>query len=103
MKYINLTPHDIRLNDGTVFKASGKIARVSTTYSEFDQNKISKIVFGEIEGLPESEENTIFIVSGLVAQAVKNRTDIVSPATGHPNVVRKNGFIYSVPGFVRNF
>ena len=31
----------------------------------------------------------------------KSRTDVVAPATGHPDCIRKDGFIVSVPGFVR--
>jgi len=42
-------------------------------------------------------------VSALVLSAAKaaGRTDCVAPATGHPACVRKDGFIVSVPGFVR--
>ena len=35
-----------------------------------------------------------------VAKA-KGRTNCVAPATGHPDCIRKDGFIVSVPGFVR--
>lgn len=51
----------------------------------------------------EPEEGTIYIVSALVLAAAKEkgRTDVVAPATGHPDCVRENGFIVSVPGFVR--
>ena len=37
----------------------------------------------------------------LTAAKEKGRTDVVAPATGHPDCVRKDGFIVSVPGFVR--
>lgn len=49
------------------------------------------------------EEGTIYIVSALVLAAAKEkgRTDVVAPATGHPDCVRENRFIVSVPGFVR--
>jgi hypothetical protein len=33
--------------------------------------------------------------------AAARRSDLVSPATGHPDCVRENGQIKSVPGFVR--
>jgi hypothetical protein len=49
-------------------------------------------------------ELVIYIVSGLVAQApsVRGRSDVVSPATGHPDAKRNSaGQIVSVPGFVR--
>lgn len=34
-KFINLTPHDVKLNDGTIYQASGKVARVENTFSNF--------------------------------------------------------------------
>ena len=45
--------------------------------------------------------NRIYIVSALVASACHARKDAVSPATGHPDAVRKDGQVYFVPGFVR--
>lgn len=41
------------------------------------------------------------IVNILCANIEKGRTDVVAPATGHPDCIRKDGFIVSVPGFVR--
>lgn len=105
-KFINLTPHDVKLNDGTIYPASGKIARVANKFSNFCCG-ISKVFYGEIEGLPEPENGTYFIVSAMVLAANndepvwKRRGDLVAPATGHPDCVRKDGFIVSVPGFVR--
>jgi hypothetical protein len=104
MKFVNLTPHEINLNDGRKFPPSGTVARVSTSYSEFDQNGVSEVIFGVPIGLPEEEEGTLFIVSGLVASAMKGkRNDLVSPATGHPDCVRSEDkkFILSVPGFTK--
>lgn len=48
------------------------------------------------------KEGTIYIVSAMVLAAAKEkgRTDVVAPATGHPDCIRKDGFIVSVPGFV---
>lgn len=99
MEFINLTPHAIKLNNGTVFSPSGKIARVESHYTPFDENGISHVEFGQVENLPEPQEGVIYIVSGMVAAASK-RHDVVSPATGHPEAVRENGQIVSVPGFV---
>ena len=105
-KFINLTPHDIKLNDGTIYPASGKVARVENTFSNFCCG-ISKVFYGEIENLPEPEDGTYYIVSAMVLAAnnsklrCRRRGDLVSPATGHPDCVRENGFIVSVPGFVR--
>ena len=103
-KLVNLTPHAVTLNDGTVFPPSGVIARVSNSYTEFDEDHIGQVVFGEIMNLPDPEEGTLYIVSGLMAAAAakKGRTDLVSPATGHPATVRDDqGRIVSVPGLVR--
>ena len=103
MRFINLTPHAIKLNDGTVFEPSGTIARVSTNHSEFDADGICRIVFGDVQNLPSPQEGVVYITSGMVAAAViKDRHDVVSPATGHPECVRdENGRIVSVPGFVK--
>lgn len=101
-KFINLTPHTITINNGTEFNPSGKVARVANKFSNFCCG-ISTVFYGEIENLPEPEEGTIYIVSAMVLAAAKEkgRTDVVAPATGHTNCVRKDGFIVSVPGFVR--
>lgn len=101
MKFINLTPHTITLNDGTSFPTEGN-ARVTDTYTEFNTSVVCKVKHGEIEGLPEPEPNTTFIVSAMVLAAAKKkgREDVVAPATGHPKCKRENGFIVSVPGFV---
>jgi hypothetical protein len=114
VNFVNLTPHAIVLNDGTVDPPSGTVARVSSTHTPFNENKTCEVVFGEVEGLPapyyeanlDGNNNvellsiTIYIVSGMVASAIK-RYDVVSPATGHPDCVRENGQVKSVPGFVR--
>lgn len=100
MEYVNLTPHVIRLNDGREFPPVAPAARVAQTQTEFDENLVCEVKFGEIENLPEPKPETMYIVSILVANAAK-RSDVVAPASGHPAVVRKDGQICSVPGFVR--
>lgn len=84
------------------YHPSGKVARVTNKFSNFCCG-ISTVFYGEIENLPEPEEGTIYIVSAMVLAAAKEkgRTDVVAPATGHPDCKRENGFIVSVPGFVR--
>ena len=105
-KFINLTPHDIKLNDGTIYPATGKIARVANTFSNFCCG-ISKVFYGEVENLPEPKRGTMYIVSAMVLSAENakpksyRRKDLIAPATGHPDCKRENGFIVSVPGFVR--
>jgi hypothetical protein len=103
MNFVNLTPHPIVLNDGRVFEPSQKVARVSSEYTDFDDNGVCSAVFGEVENLPEPQSGTMYIVSGMVLSAVKGyRGDVVAPATGHKDTVRnEQGHIVSVPGFVR--
>ena len=102
MKFANFTPHTIVLNGGVELPSVG-VARVANTFSTFDANGVCDVHFGDIQGLPEPQEDTLFVVSALVLSAAKaaGRTDCVAPATGHPECVRKDGFIVSVPGFVR--
>ena len=106
MKFVNLTPHSIKLNDGTEFPPSGTIARVAADLQEvgtINGVKLFRQTFGEVEGLPEQFPGIagqIYIVSAMVLAAV-DRGDCVAPATGHKDVVRnENGQIISVPGFV---
>ena len=101
MKFVNLTPHTITLNDGREFQPSGTIARVSNKFTEFNEQGICCVSYGDVENLPQPEQDTIYIVSAMVLAACADRPDVVAPATGHPNCIRDNGRIVSVPGFVR--
>ena len=98
----NYTPHTITLNDGRNFESEG-VARVSASFTTPDADGVYTQTFGEVTDLPKEEEGILYIVSALVLTAAKaaGRTDCVAPATGHPECVRKEGFIVSVPGFVR--
>ena len=60
-------------------------------------------VFGEVIDLPEPQPGTVYIVSAMVLSALAgSRSDVVAPATGHPECIRNDkGHILSVPGFVR--
>lgn len=102
-QFKNYTPHAIKLNDGREFASEG-LARVSATFTSFDENGVCNQQFGEVTGLPEPTADTLYIVSALVLTAAKaqGRTDVIAPATGHPDCVRNDkGFIVSVPGFVK--
>ena len=101
VKFVNLTPHTINMNDGRAFASMG-VARVSASFTEFDENGVCRQEFCEVVGLPEPKDGVLYIVSALVLSAVKaqGRTDCVAPATGHPACVREEGRIISVPGFV---
>lgn len=87
MKYVNLTPHEIKfVKDGKVVKAvvpSGALARVSMK-SELVKNMDDGIPvyvtnYGQVEGLPEPERNVVYIVSSLVAARVPDRLDVLVP------------------------
>ena len=99
---LNLTPHVIRLNDGSSYQPSGVVARVSAEYKELPSSHppCYSVVYGEVTGLPEPQDGVDHIVSGMVAAACKGRHDLLVPATGHPDAVRKDGQVYSVPGFI---
>ena len=106
VNFVNCTPHEVVLNDGTKFAPSGVCPRISSGYTEPDANGIATPTFGEVEGLPEPQENTLYIVSGMVLSACKDRNDLVAPATSHPKSVRfsdgpHKGQVQSVFCFVR--
>lgn len=84
MKFINLTPHIItEITSGQSFKPSGIIARVKSSTEKISSHSgcpIYKSVFGDIEGLPNTKPDTIYIVSALALNAVPaHRTDVVAP------------------------
>ena len=66
-----------------------------------DAVPVYRTVFGQVEGLPEPAEGTVYIVSGMVAAACRGRDDVVCAAAGHPGTVRRDGQVWSVPGFSR--
>jgi|LakMenE01Jun11ns_1017448.scaffolds.fasta_scaffold9535796_2 hypothetical protein len=86
---VNLTPHDITvISEGKslVFPKVLKTARVSSKtefLTNFDTPEMSipltQVVFGELEGLPEPIEGVFFIVSRIVREAAKDRTDLLVP------------------------
>lgn len=99
MIFKNYTPHDIVMNDGTVYSSLG-IARVKDTFSKFDANGICNVSYGDVVGMPAPEKDVRYIVSSMVLTA-SDRKDLVAPATGHPDTIRNKGRIVSVPGFIR--
>lgn len=111
MKVINLTPHDVvvRLEDGSerVFPATGETARVKTISKDAGEVMGVPLVtqsYDEIQGLPEPEEGTLYLVSLVVRQAAREqgRTDIISPDTSPQGAIRdEQGRIVAVRRFVR--
>ena len=108
MTFSNLTPHSIRVadEDGNIvldIAPSGDQARCSASceaVGEFEVIPIVRSVFGPVEGLPEPAEDTIYIVSSLVAQQCAGREDVVAPDTG-PTAVREGGQVVAVRRFQR--
>lgn len=110
MPIINLTPHDICVYDADgkhiirTYPASGTVARVKSTteiVGEIDGIAIARSAFGAIEGLPDPQPGTTYIVSLLVLQAASGkRDDLIGPDTGPGSVVRdENGQIVGVRRF----
>ena len=102
MEYVNLTPHQINLNNGRNFPASGQVARITVGFSEIKGDLCCQF-FGEVKNLPSYQEGVRYIVSVMILSALRgSRPDVVAPATGHPECVRNEaGHIVSVPCFVQ--
>ncbi len=101
-KFVNLTPHMLRLNDGRVLIPAAPAPRVAASFADFDGDGITEQKFGEVTGLPAPQPGKFLVVSGMLLTALGGaRPDVVAPATGHPAVIRENGQIVSVPGFTR--
>ncbi len=107
MNLVNLTPHDIHVMENEVvvtYPASGQQARVSVTQeklTEINGAPVYRPVYGEVTGLPEPQNDTMYIVSMLVRSAAPNRTDLMSPDSG-ATAVRENGQIKYVVGWLAN-
>lgn len=108
MKILNLTPHTVNLilsnSQELRFEKEPLMARVSTTEEVVDvlsaapsiQIPLIKVVFGEVENLPEKEIGTYLIVSRMVKSAANGRADLLIPS----GLVRdSNGTIIGCKGF----
>lgn len=85
MKIINLTPHSVTVA-GITIKPSGVVARVSSETVDvgsldFNGTKIplTTTAYGEVQGLPDQRDDTLLIVSSMVAARCKERTDVFIP------------------------
>lgn len=102
MTITNLTPHALVLigQDGceTVVPASGTIARVGSTPGTVEPRDgfpcmvATATVFGEVTGLPDPQDGTAFVVSGIVGSALagRGRIDVFVPGTGPHDGARRN-------------
>lgn len=83
----NFTPHAVTILVGDnriTFESEGvaRCAQTTVKVGEVMGIALTENTFGEITGLPETEEGTILIVSSLVEGAARKagRTDCVFPA-----------------------
>ena len=117
MIIVNLTQHDVNLyvegrTDPIVFKGVGieRAARVSVESTPAPSIRtldgdlpFVKRVFGEVTGLPEPREDTLFIVSSLVMAGCRHRKDCIAPDTGPDSAKRDDeGRILGVRRFTQD-
>ncbi|QUB37497.1 hypothetical protein J5A52_05210 [TM7 phylum sp. oral taxon 349] len=80
MRVVNLTLHEVKIVDGgnnvvAVFPSDG-VARVSqhdVLVDEINSIPVVKTEFGEVLGLPEPAEDTVFIVSRITVEVARAR------------------------------
>ncbi len=78
MEIVNLTPHEVKVLDDddnviATFPSSG-VARASqhnVLVGEIESIPVVKTEFGEVLGLPEPTEGTVFIVSRITVEAAQ--------------------------------
>lgn len=85
MKIINCTPHEINVvtDKGIVtYPKTDNVANIPVspvTKMTIGGVNIVDTEFGELTGLPDQQEDTMFIVSRMVKSAVPHRTDLLVP------------------------
>jgi len=104
MRFVNLTPHALTVEGLGTIPASGEVARVvvnQTNVGTVGGVRLRAQLKGAVTGLPPASEGTIYIVSGMVLDALNGtrRADVVAPDTG-ADAVRQNGQIVAVRGFI---
>ena len=88
MTIINMTPHSVHIMDANnvitnEFPASGNQIRLkaeTVIVGALEGVPITRTVFGEPVGLPDTTEGTYYIVSQLVKSALPFRKDLLVPA-----------------------
>jgi hypothetical protein len=106
VKFVNLTPHPIVLQNGDkrLELPSAGVARCSETSIDqpsLDGWPVYSYVYGPPVGLPDPEEGTYYVVSKLVMESLRGvRDDILAPDTGS-TATRDRGNVVSVRGFVK--
>lgn len=107
MNIVNLTPHAITIEkaDGTriTIPPTAPAARVTQQnyiMADVDGIPVSAVVWGEVENVPAPADNTVYVVSAMVAQRLPERSDVLAPDTG-ASAIRESGNIVAVRGFVK--
>jgi len=89
-KLVNLTPHPLILvgegGERVSIRPSGRVARVETLTTLVEILEVEGVrvplletSYGEVEGLPNPAEDTLYVVSSIVRAACPHRRDLVSP------------------------
>lgn len=82
-KIVNLTPHTINLYVGETLVQSipstglARAKATSVQIGEVNGFPIYRTSYGTVEGLPAAQDDTVYIVSALAAQAVPERADVL--------------------------
>ncbi len=109
IKFINLTPHDIVLDDCVkqeVIPSSGNFRCFEQVVSTGSINgwNVNHCSYQIPSELPPMLPDTIYIVSNIVLQTIKahrfQRDDFVAPDTGS-TARRANGQVLSLRGFIK--
>jgi hypothetical protein len=87
MNFINLTPHAVTIAraglPALVISPSGQTVRVETrdvAAETVDGIEFVTRQFAGVTGLPEPQQDTIYIVSSLVLERCQERGDLAAPA-----------------------
>jgi len=88
MKIVNCTPHPVNICDEggnvrRVIPPSGDVIRLAARTERcgnWDGVPLSRTVFGEPEGFPARDADTLYIVSALVKAAMPEDASLVVPA-----------------------
>ena len=87
MTIVNLTPHSLSFMDGennvVLSVPSSGVARASQTRERTGALEVGGVSiptnacsYGQVTGLPDPVEGTVYVVSALTAQAVPDRQDV---------------------------
>lgn len=106
MIFVNLTPHVVNVRDAngdTInIQPNGGVARVAeklTRIAVVGGISLNRQERGEVEGLPATAPETMYIVSAQVRLAVPHRLDVLSPG---PLIRNEAGQPIGCDGFICN-